>query len=217
MTKLKRDLISTISMKDIAKLAKSGDKLLTQEYDATLYHRILCSSRNDISSDDFIEPIYEMLIAFKMNSRGAKLSKLPDFKKLIKKHADTIGSLYKVKLEKVKATDDALIDTIGSLFCNLDGLTQTNSTLVTFSKTMHFLLPDLFMPIDRRYTLRFFYESPPINQKQCFLQVFEQFRQFAQEHHDILKAQVDSNSRWNRNIPKIIDNIIIAYVSEKME
>jgi hypothetical protein len=158
-----------------------------------------------------------MLIAFKMNSRGAKLSALADFKKSIIKHADIIQSLVKYKLEKVKATDESFNETIGSLFCNLSGLTQTALSLVTFSKTMHFILPDLFMPIDRNFTMRFFYQSPPINQKQCFLQVFEQFRLFAQEHYAILKEQVDSNSRWNRNIPKVIDNIIIAYASEKME
>ena len=216
MPKLKRDLLSTITAKSIARLAKSGEKLLTQEYDdsSELYNRILRFSRNDIGSDEFIELVYNMLIAFKMNSRGAKLCALPDFKKSIKKHADTIQSLAKYKLENVKATDDTFNETIDSLFDKLH-LTQTKSSLVTFSKAMHFLLPDLFMPIDRRYTLRFFYESTPINQEQCFLQVFEQFRAFAQEHHEILKAQVDKKSLWNRNIPKIIDNIIIAFVTEQ--
>jgi hypothetical protein len=216
---LKRDLLSTIPAKNIARLAKRGEELLTQEYNETAerYKRILHYSRKDINSDESIKLVYDMLIAFKMNSRGAKLAELSDFKKSIKKHADIIQSLEKYKLEKVKATDDSFNEVIGSLFCNLSGLTQTASSLVTFSKTMHFILPDLFMPIDGRYTLRFFYESKPINEKQCFLQVFEQFRLFAQEHHAILKAQVDKTSCWNRNIPKVIDNIIIAYVSEKMK
>ena len=180
MPKLKRDLLSTILAKNIARLVKRGDELLTQEYDETAerYNRILRYLRKDINSDEFIKLVYDMLIAFKMNSRGEKLSALPDFKKSIKKHADLIQSLEKYKLEKVKATDDTFIATIDSLFDNLR-LTQTKSSLVTFSKVMHFILLNLFMPIDRRYTLRFFYESTPINQKQCFLQVFEQFRLFA--------------------------------------
>ena len=218
MPKLKRDLLSTIPAKSIARLAKSGEKLLTQEYDETAerYNRILRFPRKDINSDEFINLVYDMLIAFKMNSRGAKLSAFADFKTTIAKQADIIQSLAKYKLEKVKATDDTFIATIDSMFDSLR-LTQTKSSLVTFSKAMHFLLPDLFMPIDGRYTLRFFYESKPVNEKACFLQVFEQFRLFAQEHHESLREQVDSNSHWNRNIPKVIDNIIIAYVSEKME
>ena len=199
-------------------MARSGEKLLTQEYDeaSELYNRILRSSRNDIGSNEFIKLVYDMLVAFKMNSRRAKLSELADFKKSIKKHADTIQSLAKFKLEKVKETDDSFKETIGFWFDNLC-LTQTNARLVTFSKTMHFLLPDLFMPIDREYTLRFFYGSTSGNEKRCFLQVFEQFRQYAQKHHAILKAQVDKRSHWNRNIPKVIDNIIIAYVTETMK
>jgi hypothetical protein len=169
-----------------------------------------------------------------MNTKGAKLSKLTDFKKSIKKHADTIQSLVKVKLEKVKEADGNLKEAIDSLFGLFDNhqLVQTKSPLVTFSKTMHFFLPDLFMPIDRKYTLQFFYGKPPYKsenygrydltntiekQKQCFLDIFEQFRQFAKKHHETLQKQVDADSRWSRNIPKIIDNIIIAYVSENMK
>ena len=217
MPTLKRDLLSSISARNIARLAKSGEKLLTQEYDDTAerYNRILRFPRKDINSDEFIKLVYDMLIVFKMNSRGAKLLAFADFKKTIIKQADIIQSLAKYKLEKVKATDDTFTAMIDSLFGNLR-LMQTKSSLVTFSKTMHFLLPDLFMPVDRWYTLRFFYESTPVNEKACFLQVFEQLRQFAHEHHETLKAQVDKTSRWNRNIPKVIDNIIIAYVSEKM-
>ena len=55
------------------------------------------------------------------------------------------------------------------------------------------------------------------SEKECLHQAFEDYRQFAQKHHALLAAQVDKTSRWNRNIPKVIDNIIIAYVSENME
>ena len=218
MSKLHNTLLSTIPAKDIARLAKRGEELLTREYDETsaLYDSILRFSGKDFRSDDFLGLVYGMLVAFKMNSRGAKLSAPSDFKKSIKKHADMIQSLAKLKLEKVKESDSGLVDTIGFLFDNLH-LTQTNAPLVTFSKAMHFLLPNLFMPIDRRYTLRFFYESTPVNQKACFLQVFEQFRAFAQPHSEALQALVDPHSRWNRNVPKIIDNVIIGYVSSKME
>jgi hypothetical protein len=218
MPKLKNTLLSTIPAKSIARLAERGEELLTRKYDKTsaLYDSILRFPGKDFRSNDFLQRVYDMLVAFKMNVRRAELRKPCCFIKSIKKHADTIQSLAKVKLERVKESDSGLVDTVDFLFDNLE-LVQTKSPLVTFSKAMHFLLPDLFMPIDRRYTLRFFYAHPPANQKACFLQVFEQYRQFAQEHHALLKAQVDKSSRWNRNIPKVIDNIIIAYVSNKME
>jgi len=218
MPKLKNTLLSTIPAKDIARLARRGEELLTKKYDksSVLYDSVLRFPDKDFRSNDFLQRVYDMLVAFKMNSRGARLSEPADFKRTLKKHADMIQSFAKFKLEKIKESDSGLTDSICFLFDNLE-LVQTKSPLVTFSKTMHFLLPDLFMPIDRRYTLRFFYESTPANQKACFLQVFEQYRQFAHQHSEALKALVNPKSRWNRSIPKVIDNVIIGYVSNKME
>jgi hypothetical protein len=219
MPKLKNTLLSTIPARDISKWAKWTEEHFweNQKGNAALYDSLLRFPGRDFRSDDFLQGVYDMLAAFKMNSRRARLSKPATFKKSIKKHADTLKSLTKVKLEKVKGADSGLIDTINCLFDNLK-LVQTQSRLVTFSKAMHFLLPDLFMPIDHRYTLRFFYgQHAPANQKACFLQVFEQFRQFAHAHGEALKALVDKGSRWNRNIPKIIDNVIIGFVSNKMD
>jgi len=219
MPTLKNTLLSSIPAKSITRLAGRGEELLTQKYhkSSALYDSILRFPNKDFRSNDFLQRVYDMLVAFKMNSQAARLSTPADFIKSIKEHADTIQSLVKVKLEKVKESDSGLIDTVDFLFDNLE-LVQTKSPLVTFSKAMHFLLPDLFMPVDRRYTIRFFYgQHTPANQKACFLQVFEQYRQFAHQYCEVLKALVDKDSRWNRNVPKVIDNIIIAYVSNKME
>ena len=216
-----RSLLSIIPAKDIPRLAKSGEVILSKRYhkSSVLYEQILLSSRKDVVSDNLIELVHKMVKAFGMNRPSVQLKELKDFEKLVKKHADTIQSLAKYKLEKVKATDDSFKETVVNLFDGLC-LTGTDAPLVTFSKTMHFLLPNLFMPMDRKYTLQFFSRShlgSRENQKRTFLQLFEQFRQFAHEHHTILKAQVDKNSCWNRNIPKVIDNIIIAHVTETMK
>ena len=240
MPPLKRTLLSTIPAKDIPRLARNGEMILKRyRKSSTLYEQILLSSRKDVVSDDLIELVHKMVKAFGMNRLSVKLSELTDFKKSIIEQADTIQSLAKFKLEKVKETDEAFKKEICTLFCNLDGLnglTKTNVSLVTFSKTMHFLLPNLFMPIDRRYTLQFYYADVPFKrdrnmqhmidtrekQVECLFQIFEDFRQYAQKHHEklndvITKAKDNSNSHWNRNIPKVIDNIIIGYVTENMK
>lgn len=238
MPTLKNTLLSTppYQTKRIIELLKYTETHYREDNAPKLYDEVLLSSRKDkgMVSDDFLELIYETLKAFNMDTKGAKLSELSVFKRSIKKHAQTIQSLVGFKLEKVKKDDRTLAVAIPALFNLFDDhqLVQTESPLVTFSKTMHFLLPDLFMPIDRKFTLQFFYSRPPYKkvnyglyhltntlekQKECFLQVFEQFRQFAHTHSGILKEQVDKNSRWNRNIPKVIDNIIIAYERENME
>jgi len=202
--------------KEIVELSNDTEKHYRKST-VELYDEVLHLTPQKKFTEDGLILIYKTLKAFNMDSKGAKLSELSDFKKSLKNHSDTIQSLTKYRLEKVKETDDNLKDTIGSLFDNLK-LVKTNSRLVTFSKTMHFLLPHLFMPIDRKYTLKFFHKTYMANkdmetQKRCFFGVFEYFRQFAHEHKEYLEKQVDDNSRWNRNIPKIIDNIIIGYMS----
>ncbi|MDR0704972.1 MAG: hypothetical protein LBF88_08290, partial [Planctomycetaceae bacterium] len=138
---------------------------------------------------------------------------------------EIIQGLTKLRIEKLKETDNQLKEKIDFLFNNLQLVAENKPPLVTFSKTMHFFLPNLFMPIDRKFTLPFFYRKAPFNPKnhvpfskdhqsqiQIFCDIFEQFRQFANKHRSSLETQINPNSRWNRNIPKIIDNIIIAYV-----
>jgi hypothetical protein len=84
--------------------------------------------------------------------------------------------------------------------------------LVTFSKTLHFFLPDLVVPIDRKYTLQFFYGStyvPKSDQKQ-----FQRFMEIEQQYLK-LQSNIDFSKfiddKWNLNIPKTLDNLIIGY------
>ena len=216
MPKLNNTLLEAIPSEDIARLARRGEELLTQKYDKTSarYDSILRFPGRDCRSNEFIKLVYDMLKAFGANrgKPGGSLHDLADFQKSLRKHAGCIESLAKLKLETLKATDCELVKTISCLFDKLE-LVRTKSPLVTFSKTMHFLLPNLFMPIDRWYTLRFFYGYAPSNQKACCLEVFEQFREFAHAHSEVLRVQVDLKSRWNRSVPKVIDNVIIGYMS----
>ena len=230
MPTIKNPLLS-LSSEEIANLLKETEnryRLDKGGHDnaAELYDQVMRYPRADILSDDFLELVYETLKAFNMNVKGAKLSRPLSFKESLKKHGDIILSLSKCNLEQV---DGNLKKTIGTLFDELE-LVRTKAPLVTFSKTMHFLLPDLFMPIDRKYTIQYFYRHPPYKranyglhyltdtrkkQKERLFEVFEQFRLILHKHREVLKEE--SNSRWNRNIPKVIDNIIIAYVKKHME
>lgn len=84
--------------------------------------------------------------------------------------------------------------------------------LVTYSKTFHFFLPKLFVPIDRKYTLSYFYGNGMVpgsleRQFKRFSELHQEFRRFAT---NVALVQAVDNS-WNGNIPKVIDNIIIGY------
>lgn len=196
-------------------------KINYRPYDPGNYlYREICKEKdiNKKFEDRFIELIYVTLSAWNMNSRGAKLSDFEDFKGSIKTNKNQIVNLSKYRIEKIREIEFEIVTKrLEHLFYKLKlvGKNKNNKEkprLVTFSKTMHFLLPDLVMPIDRKYTLNFFYDNVSINPKlnlqfKKFSHIFKECSSFALKSK--LNSKLDNN--WNQNIPKIIDNIIIGY------
>ena len=75
----------------------------------------------------------------------------------------------------IRTLDDKAIIILTGLFEKLN-LVKTKSPLVTFSKTLHFFLPNLVVPIDRRYTCDFFKIYPNrINGKEREVQLVDFF------------------------------------------
>lgn len=182
-----------------------------------LYKLVIDFSNGTKFSDEFIELAYTTLIAWNMNQRGAKLSEFKTFKKSLLEHKKQIESLRQYRIEKLTNTN-GLTEKIKYLFDNLQLVYTGKPKLVTFSKTLHYFLPNLLMPIDRSYTIKFFYGNTYIpkgdnQQFKMYSDIFQQFRQLATTYN--FDNYIDDN--WNRNIPKIIDNIIIAHIQTTMK
>lgn len=78
---------------------------------------------------------------------------------------------------------------------------------------MHFLLPELLVPMDRTYTLGYFLGRTNLNgglesQFQLYEEIYLEFVSFAAGHPELSKYL---DNYWNQNIPKIMDNIIIGH------
>jgi len=190
-----------------------------------LYNLLLEKRKKiDLFSDEYLELVYTTLIAWNMNGRGAKLSDIKIFKESIRKNKSNIIKLKTYCLEKLGNDVEKVFDILEDLFENLDlvGKSWTGkkikSKLVTFSKTLHFLLPELIVPIDRRYTLDFFYSNKIVptdndlkknNQKQ--MKIFRELHLSFYEIAKIYELKQYEDNKWNLNIPKIIDNSIIGY------
>lgn len=184
-------------------------------YDPGQYlYNLVCSFNGDKFSQKFIELVYTTLIAWNMNHRGAKLSEFNLFRDSILEHKEKVLSLSNFRLE---GSDN--VDQIESLLANLfNGLCLVSDgkpKLVTFSKTLHYFLPDLLMPIDRRYTIQFYrgYTGIPETKQgqfDLYKLILEDFRQFAHS----LNLSIYQDDKWNKNVPKIIDNLIISYTNK---
>ncbi|MDO8721446.1 MAG: hypothetical protein Q7J31_04370 [Syntrophales bacterium] len=162
-------------------------------------------------SKDFIELVYVTLSAWNMNSRGAKLQEFEVFKKSIIKNKRTFYDLSSYSLKDIEKP--IVRDLLEKLINNIDLVAESKPPLVTFSKTMHFFLPDLVGPIDRTYTMRFFYNNTNVpktiaNQFKRFMDIETEYCNLAKK----FKLAKFKDGVWNRTIPKIIDNMIIGFL-----
>jgi len=202
-------------VKNIPKLIKKFD--YRKEPELYFYKKIISKIRNNslknlLKRNDFIELLYATLTSWDMNARGAKMKYFDDFKENVIKNKNYFLDLSKYKLTEISESDFLEIKGIlGKLYDRLDVM-QTKGKLVSNSKIMHYLLPDLVMPMDRKNTLNFFFGNTN-ESKDKFLDVIECTYYIAREID--LNKFVNKYNDWNLSVPKIIDNAIICEQSSK--
>ncbi len=187
--------------------------LIRRHNSANDYERLLTQS-------DYVDLAYRTLNDWNMNQRGARLVSLADFKNSILSHAKELSEMryYRLELLDSWAATDAL-SKLKPLFFDLKVM-QTQGRIVGVSKTLHFLLPNLVMPVDRRNILDLLYlgapySSNPEKEFRYFGEIFEEYRQLCNKLL-LCKADVD-DSGWNTSIPKMIDNALIAFLAELLK
>jgi hypothetical protein len=171
-----------------------------------------------IRNDDFCRKLYSTLEAWNMDQRGAKLNEFEIVKESIQQHEPYLIHLYKNRLDSIDSLQDEkgqkIIRDLEFVFCHLQ-IMKSRRRIVGVSKAMHFLLPDLVMPIDSTYTMPYFYGTNKYRDKaekefQTFLDIF------TKTHRIIKNLKLTNNDvdgeKWNTSVPKLIDNAIIGFV-----
>ena len=142
-TEIKKVIVHRI--KDFATLYRSGPDLY-------FYKRVMQMNGQSQDLDEFIdneynlELLYATLVAWDMNSRGAKLKYFDDFKDSILSNRHHLKMLWKMKLEEIEDIE-AIIEVLGTIYDNLH-LMKGQGRLVSNSKLLHFICPALLMPMD---------------------------------------------------------------------
>ncbi len=132
-----------------------------------------------------------------------------------------LSKLSGIKLEKLEDNETKRLgQNLTTLFANLKVM-ESKSKLVGVSKTLHHLLPNLVLPIDRRYTLTFFYEEKFRNsvqirgdEKEILLEIFKNSHFISRK---LLLSEKDLTDIWDTSIPKLIDNAIIGFVELELK
>ena len=105
-------------------------------------------------------------------------------------------------------TADRLWQVIESL-----GVVENKAKIGAGTKTLHHLLPDLVIPMDRAWTGKFFQLHPPEwqdsgNQRRTFRRVHGQLARVAQQ---VQPAQYVTGQGWRTSQTKILDNALIGF------
>lgn len=170
-----------------------------------------------VSDREFLDLVYVTLISWNMNMRGAKMVNIDTFVESIQGFSKNIFQLKDKELHLLSENEfEEVLRLTKPLFLGLKVM-KSKSKIVGVSKTLHFLLPKLFPPMDRRYTMNFFYGH--LNYFNDENKEFDSFSILLREFYKItqklkLNSKDVDNILWNTTVPKLIDNAIIGYISK---
>lgn len=180
------------------------------------YHRDANNIHQLVHDNDFKQQIVDTLKAWHMNQRGAILEQFNVISESIEDCEEYIIELYDYKLSEMDISALYKIkDILFLLFRDLKVM-KSKRRIVGNSKTMHFLLPNLVMPIDGNYTMPVIYGRNKLST--TISDEFDDLFYIMRVFHEIslthkLKLSDYDTSRWNTSIPKIIDNAIIGLLN----
>lgn len=181
-------------------------------------HRDIADLNALIASESFLPKVYVTLEKWGMNERGARMVDLPTMCESIHFYGEYLSKLYKYRLEALSENDvQTVLFQLKGLFCSLK-IMATKRRIVGVSKTLHFLLPDLVMPVDSEFTLKAFYgynryDDGAEKEFKTYSNIFTKSYSIA-KRLNLATSDVDG-WRWSCSVPKLIDSAIIGFSIKK--
>jgi len=170
--------------------------------------------------DLFFDYLYATLTAWGLHRMGpgsTKLAELEEIKASFRRQKEQICNLQSLKITDIQDNSvDSVTLTLWELLDNVT-VSASKTKIVANSKALHHILPDLMPPIDREYTLRFFYNHTTLNQgdKVAFKEIYPYFYKIASTCRDNIMSHVGFG--MNTSQSKVIDNAIIGFVLKELK
>ena len=177
-------------------------------------HRKVKDLNTLLKSDYFLSKIRPTLEKWDMNQRGARLEDSSTICSSILSHQEQLISLYHCRLEDLTESEAGTVITkLNELFCGLK-IMATQRRIIGISKVLHFLLPDLVMPIDSSNTMIAFYGYNKYNniaekEFKAFADIFDKSSRIAKQL-ELSQSDV-TGLQWSTSVPKLIDNAIFGF------
>lgn len=170
--------------------------------------RELGSIEHALGNPEFMRNLWETLKAW-LGARGSRLEPYEEFCSAVR------GKLDELRRLEALLIDDPELDvstTANALWALIDtlGIVNNNARLVSCTKTLHHLLPNLVVPMDRRFTQTFFGWHNPEFQYQQRRVFHEAFRQFVVIARSVPLGRY-VGSGWHTSRTKVLDNALVGY------
>ncbi len=190
------------------------------------FHRRAIARRRDLatiqaaaSDRAWCELVYATLAAWGMHRMGPINAKLTDFEPFAASLAAAGRRLVDLDSAALGRIDDRSMEGIADrLWHVIEGLDVGlgSTKLVAGSKALHHLLPDLLPPMDREYTLMFFFEHKTIasDEEARFLVMLESFNRVARECRGSIERRLGRG--MHTSTTKVLDNAVVGYVRAMM-
>ncbi len=163
-----------------------------------------------ISDDHNLEIVYATLVAWDMNSRGARLKYFDDFKQSIFVCISQLSNLEAV--ERQHGSIEQKLDCIADVYENLHVM-KTGGRLVSNSKLLHFLFPKLCIPMDSKNTLKYFYGYEAESGVK-YMEIMHLALEVMESPGDMWEKYLDDG--WNTTVPKLIDNAVLLLTGNSL-
>jgi len=162
-----------------------------------------------VGDDEFLRLLYKTLGLWRMSQRAAKLVAYEDFVQAVRTQQKAISSLEPYGLEDAKLDAPRMADALWDLIASLT-ISETHAKLVSSTKTLHHILPNLVVPMDRAFTGTFFgwnaYRWQTV-QERSFKSAFSEFAKIAL----LARPSQLVGGGWRTSGTKIIDNAIVGF------
>ncbi len=156
----------------------------------------------------FLKSLYDTLEKWGIGKRGSTLFSFEVFVNELQSKEKSIAELEDLSIDDrdigIESTSTRIWKLINSL-----KIVDNKAKLVSGSKMLHHLLPDLVVPMDRTYTRVFFDWTETYfqdNQSACFATGFKHFVRIAREANPDQYVGED----WHTSRTKVIDNAIVG-------
>lgn len=187
-----------------------------REKSTILYEEILKIPYESMFEDN-LQKVWDTLVAWNMNTRGAKLVPFDVFSKSLHDNKFILDELNQYSISNF--CDKSSATKIKNLLINVYKklkLSKSNP-FVTTSKTLHFFLPQLFIPLDRTYTVSYFTnysgtDLPPKEKTEDLVTWAISFHKQLAELYLLYKDEFMELSIITKiPVTKLLDNMLIGF------